>query len=45
MGTFTNIEGPNEMLHFATFHQGSALIVKAKKIFRQNNTIFFKTTT
>ena len=39
MSTFANSKDPDEMQHDAAFHQG--LHCKGKKIFRQNNTIFF----
>ena len=48
MGTFTNSEDPDEMLHYVAFHLGlhclseSTLFVKVNKILRQNNTIFLK---
>ena len=41
MGTFTNSIDPDEMLHIAAFHQAT-LIVKVKKIFRQNTKIFYE---
>ena len=44
MGTFTNSEDLDEMPHIVAFHQGlhSSVFVKVKKIFRQNNTIFYE---
>ena len=40
MSTFASSEDPDEMQHSAAFHQG--LHCKGKKIFRQNNTIYFE---
>ena len=42
MGTFTNSEDPDEMLHSAAFHQGlHCLLLKVKEIFRQKIQYFF----
>ena len=44
MGTFTNIEDPDEMQRNAAFHQGlHCLFVTVKKIFRQKNANFYLT--
>ena len=41
MGTFTNSEDPDEMLHNATFIRVYTVCIGKKKVFRQNNTIYF----
>ena len=42
MSTFANSEDPDEMQHYAAFHQGPHCLKRLKKIFRQTNTIFFE---
>ena len=39
--TFANNEDPDEMQHYAAFHQ-STPFVKVKNIFRPKNTLFLK---
>ena len=41
MGTFTNSEDPDEMLHNAAFHR-STLFVQVKKVSDKKYNIFFK---
>ena len=43
MGTFTNSEDPDEMLHKCNISSGSALFVKVKKSFRQKIQYYLKT--
>ena len=44
MDTFINSEDPDEMLHYAAFHQGLYCLL-GKKIFRQKKTLLLKTIT
>ena len=41
MGTLANIEDPDEMLHYAAFHQVLHCLLKTKSIIRERNIIFF----
>ena len=44
MDTFINSEDPDEMPHYAAFHQGLYCLL-GKKIFRQKTTLLLKTIT